>query len=152
MPECGTEFSLLRDKKLDERMSEAAHADAFSKLSDLMAKARAGKIDFESRNPDAKVMELPGYAYIIELRPKKGAATVFGKPARLVRLYYAEPLWLTDQLVALHLATKPDGQDVNSEQNAAIREAGYRADGWSLYSKQLATGKEKANGTDDAIQ
>lgn len=137
--DCGTELRLLRDKQLDLMMSEAAQADAFSKLSDLMAKARAGTIDFEARNPDAKVMELPGYTYMLELRPKKGASTAFGKPARLVRLYYAEPLWLSDQLLALHLATKPDGQDTENEQNDAIREAGRRADEWSLYSKKLTS-------------
>ncbi|WP_405475705.1 hypothetical protein [Paenarthrobacter ilicis] len=118
-------------------MSEAEQADAFSKLSDVMAKARTGKVNFEARHPDAKTIELPGYTYMLELRPKKGAARAFGKPVRLIRLYYVEPLWLADQLIALHLATKWDAEDVAGEQNAAIREAGRRADAWSMYSRQL---------------
>ena len=135
--DCGIEFAQLHDRNLDPAMSKAAQADAFSKISDLMAKARAGLIDFTSRNPEAKDIELPGYQYLLELRPKRGAATAFGKPVRVVRLYYMEPQWLSDILLALHLATKPDGPDPDQEQNASIRVAGNRADEWSRYSRQL---------------
>lgn len=137
--ECAVEFRLLHDGKLDPLMSPADHADVYSKVKDLMAKARAGSIDFFSRRPEAKDIQMIGYTHVVELIPKPGARATFGRTARLVRVYFVEPLWLSDKLVALHVASKDDGPDP-VEQNEAIREAGNRADAWALYSMQLTTG------------
>lgn len=143
--DCGHEYRLLRDAALDPSMSPAEHADAKTKLYDVIMRAKSGHLDFEARKPEAKCIELPGYQHLIELRPKPGAPKVFGRTARLIRLYYVEPLWQDDQLVALHIATKPDGPDSQEEQNSAIRTAGTRADYWNNYARQLGPTSEEGS-------
>lgn len=118
-------------------MSEAEHSDSLAKLKPLFEKAKAGLIQFEGRHPEAKTIERAGYSYIVELRPKAGAPTIFGRTSRLVRLYYAEPLNTGETLLALHLATKPNGPDVHGEQDNSILVAGSRADDWSLVYRQV---------------
>lgn len=137
VPEFGTEIRDLRAAKLDERMSRFEHEDAYSKIAELIAKARAGKVDAFARRPESKDIQKPGFQHLVELIPKVGAS-VFGKERRLVRLYFVEPLTLSDKLVGLHVATKPDGGDPHGEQDAAIREAGARGDHWYKSFMQLS--------------
>ncbi|PSS43663.1 hypothetical protein C6401_11075 [Arthrobacter woluwensis] len=119
-----------------------------------MAKARRGELrlpDMPQRNPrdrwlDGKTIEKPGYTHLIELRAKPMASS-FGRPGRLVRLYYMEPATLPDGLYALHLATKNNGPDADKEQDQAISVADRRAR--SRFSSESGTAKGLDDGNPD---
>ncbi|MFZ4894188.1 hypothetical protein ACL9RL_07040 [Plantibacter sp. Mn2098] len=130
VPEFRAEAKLMHDNDLDPEMTETEHQDYWAQLRGLLWSAQCGTLNFGGKNPEAKVMELRDH--IIELRPLMEAApgTVFGKTMRLVRLYFAEPVLPIASLLALHLATKPNGPDDAAEQNAAIVEASDRAEVW----------------------
>jgi hypothetical protein len=127
--EVNAEVERLRAGTLDERLSEAQHADYLSRLTDLLHDAMAGRLTFAKPDNQAEVMHL--VPHVVELRPMPDKRQGEGAPNRLLRLYLAEPLLHSKSLLALHLATKPNGEDVAKEQNAAVLEAGARASAWA---------------------
>lgn len=122
------EMEALFECRLDDGMSEAEHADAFTQLNTMMQHASDALLDFDSEKPEAKVMERSDF--VIELRPKPAPALPWGREPRVVRLYFAEPNLPPDKLVALHLGTK-EGDDRRGEQNASIDVATSRAHEWA---------------------
>ncbi|MFE4834457.1 hypothetical protein ACFRAU_07225 [Arthrobacter sp. NPDC056691] len=128
---------------LDPQLSEAEHQDAFARLRRLMQKAQQGILDFSGRSPDAKVMSRADF--VIELRPQPERTYRFGRPslpARLVRLYCAEPTLRDRVILGLHLGTKPNDDDVHNEQNSSIDIAAQRAHDWDTlqHTKNLNNG------------
>ncbi|MDT0169567.1 hypothetical protein [Pseudarthrobacter sp. BRE9] len=131
--ELRAEMERFHANVLDPQLSETEHRDAFARLKALMRKARKGQLEFSEPFPDAKVMERA--EFVIELRPQPERLVRFGQPqlpARLVRLYCAEPSALEATILGLHLGTKPNGEDVDQEQNDSIDTAATRAHNWEM--------------------
>lgn len=118
----------LHQNRLDPALPPAQQTVLWGRLCDLVQLARAGKLSFEGRPPQAKVMERRWGVY--ELRPLAPRGSLL---KRELRLYCGEPHTAIGVILGLHLATKPGlTEDVDGEQNAAIDLAGDRADQWVM--------------------
>jgi len=124
------EMAKLYRNELDPSLSDSEHADYFAQLRDLDELAAQGILTFAGKQPPVKVME--SVHWVLELRPTlDDEGEAFSEPPRLLRMYFAEPREEPDMLLALHLATKANGADVNREQTASVRESARRADSWA---------------------
>ena len=123
------EMAALHENRLDPQMTIAEQADVFAKLRALLSAGMSATLNFEEPWPQAKVMTSEDF--VIELRPRPAARRAFGRNLRQVRLYIAEPLAPPDKLLALHLASKPNGEDTEHEQTASIQVAAIRAHLWA---------------------
>lgn len=137
------EMEAFHGNHLDPQLSETEHRDAFARLKSLIIKARQGRLEFSGASPDAKVMERA--QFVIELRPMPERTMRFGQPhlpARLVRLYCAEPRIVENTILGLHLGTKPNAGDLLREQNASIDTAAQRAHDWEMSQYTQQTSRE----------
>ncbi|UKA57511.1 hypothetical protein [Arthrobacter sp. FW306-2-2C-D06B] len=137
------EMAAFHDNRLDPQLSESEHRDAFARMKKLIIKAKKGCLEFSGASPDAKVMERA--EFVIELRPMPERKLRFGQPhlpARLVRLYCAEPRIVEDTILGLHLGTKPNAEDILREQNVSIDTAVQRAHDWEMlqYTPETSQG------------
>lgn len=128
----------LHDGTFDDAMSESEQAFALSALRELMQKAIEGVAKFPQdcsarESHDADQIQMKDHTFLLELRQPhiRVPKPRFGKPRRVVRLYYFEPRLGDHDLYNLHIASKPSGvKDEEREQDASIRAAGVRA--WSV--------------------
>lgn len=142
------EMKDFHSNALDPQLSEAEHRDAYARLRRLMQRAQQGVLEFSGASPDAKVMSRANF--VIELRPQPERTHRFGRanhPARLVRLYCAEPNILDGTLLGLHLGTKPNDDDVQNEQDASIDIAAQRAHDWEMLQHVEKLTKTLGGGT-----
>jgi hypothetical protein len=122
------EMASLWDNTLDPKMTFAEHVDAKTKLKSLIQRAANGTLVVADDGDEAR----PIRRTIIELKPYiEGRRGAFGRPPRLMRLYFGEPDGLNRTLLGLHLATKGNGPAGVPEQSVAIDEAIARANRWA---------------------
>jgi hypothetical protein len=127
--EYAAEYEKFVNNELDPQMQPTEAAVLKEVLHALIAKARCGRVGFESPQQDGKILDSSQFVY--ELRPE--LRTAFARPRRKLRLYCAEPADVSRLILGLHLATKPgDRPDIQGEQRTAIREAEHRADAWEM--------------------
>lgn len=130
-PECAAEIERLKHNDLDPDLSPAEHKDLLGRLYLLLRKGAFAELHVAK--PGAEAVEaqiMRKSAYVIELKPHPQDRPAFGNPPRHLRLYYAEPLAVSDLLLGLRLATKSDGLPGLAEQDADVLEAERRADAW----------------------
>lgn len=149
------ELNAFKAAKLDDEMSEAAQRMAYSAISNLMTRGELGMLQFrhEKRcHPDAideaDSINMRGCEYMIELRQPHRTVQrpKFGKPARVMRLYYFEPDVSYLDLCGLHIASKPASEaDIHEEQDDSISHAATRAMHW-FHAKLEGKGGSTSNG------
>ena len=129
IPEYNQDMSDLGQNNFDPALAPQQHLDTLIRLLALMKAATAGTLTVGATE-EYPVRTLSTAVELLELRPyweKTGAI----KPPRLTRLYYGEPKEEPSNLLPLHIATKPNGPDIKSEQQQAIAEADSRASAWA---------------------
>lgn len=128
VPEYMTEERNLRSGNLEPRLNRQQHLDALGVFQSLKRRAAKGQLPIGT-TPDSPAKVMQSLSYLIELRPK---LSMGARPPRLFRLYYAEPANVQDALLPLVLSTKPNGPDLQQEQNASIDDAKARSRVWEL--------------------
>lgn len=120
------EWDALRQNTLDPKLTWSEHRDYFAQLEILREKALVGNIAMGHRGEGNVLRDT-----ILELKPRLSSRPVFGRKARLLRLYFAEPANIQRCLLSLHLAAKEDDRSGLDEQDDAIGIALGRVREWS---------------------